>query len=131
MTNDNPDRQTYIPGVCNIGPEERKLRRKSGIVSAIATLVLAVVLVAMHASRPWRLLLFIPAFGTASGFLQDAFHFCAGFGMRGVFNVLNAAGETEDVTTAEFQRQDRGKALQITGLSAAAGALVTAIAMLV
>ena len=131
MTSGNSERQTYIPGVCNIGAEERRLRRKSGIVSAIATLVLMVVLLVTHASRPWRLLLFIPAFGAASGFLQDALHFCAGFGMRGVFNVLNAAGETEDVTTAEFQRQDRVKALQITGLSAVAGALVTAIALMV
>ncbi len=131
MTIGNPEHQTYIPGVCNIGPEERALRRKSGIVSAIATLVLLLVLVVTHAPRPWRLLLFIPAFGAASGLLQDATHFCAGFGMRGVFNVLNAAGETEDVTTAEFRRQDRGKALQITGWSAVAGALVTAIALMV
>lgn len=126
-----PAPQGYIPGICNIGPAERKQRRQFGIVSGIAAAVLFLILIATHASRPWRLLLFIPIAGAASGILQDRLHFCTGFGMRGVANVFNPVGETEDITSAEFRKQDQRKALQIMGLSAAIGAILTALACIV
>ena len=121
----------YVPGVCNIGPAERRQRRQFGFLSAFAAVVLAMILIATHASRPWRLLLFIPVAGAASGFLQDRMHFCAGFGMRGVANVFNDVGDTEDVLSAEFRKQDQQKAIQIMGLSVAAGTVVTVLALLV
>jgi hypothetical protein len=58
---------------------------------------------------PWRLTVFLPAAAAASGFLQAAFHFCAGFGMRGVFN-FGSVGKAETIEQAEFRRKDRGKA---------------------
>ncbi len=100
-------------------------------MSAAAAFVLVVILIATHATRPWRLLLFIPVAGAASGILQDQMHFCAGFGFRGLSNVFNDVGETEDVTSAEFRKQDQQKALQIMGLSVGVGAVVTALALLV
>lgn len=121
----------YVPGVCNIGPAERQHRRQLGLISGAAAIVFLVIMLATHAPRPWRLLLFVPIAGAASGLLQDRMHFCAGFGMRGVANVFNPVGETEDVVTAEFRKQDKRKALQIFGLSAGIGAILTAVACVI
>lgn len=122
------DPEGYVPGTCNIGPAERQQRRRVGIVGSVTAVVLFAVLFATHASKPWRLLLFLPVAGAASGFLQDRLHFCAGYGLRGVANVLAPVGETEDVTTAGFRKQDQRKAHQIIGFSVAIGAVVTGIA---
>jgi hypothetical protein len=131
MASAHPDQQGYVPGVCNIGPDERRMRRGAGVFGTMATVVLLAVLLATNAAKPWRLLLFFPVAGAASGFLQDRLHFCAGYGLRGVANVFNQAGETEDITTAEFRRQDQRRALQIAGMSALVGALIAVGAALV
>lgn len=116
----------YIPGVCNIGPAERFRRRLNGIISGIAAVVLLVFLVSIDVPAVWRLLLIIPVSAAASGFLQDAMHFCAGFGMKGIYNVINSAGITEDVQLEEFRRKDRTKALQIAAYSLVIGAVIAA-----
>ena len=125
---DNTSR--YVPGVCNIGPAERAKRRQSGIVGVVATIVLLAILIVLNVPHGWRLLVFLPATLAASGFLQDAFHFCAGFGLSGLYNVVNKAGVTEDVTEAEFRRKDRNKALTIFGLSVVVGAIVAALSLI-
>jgi hypothetical protein len=84
----------------------------------------------IDAPRAWRLLLILPASASASGFLQDAFHFCAGFGMKGLYNVVNSAGVTNDVASEEFRRLDRRKALKIIALSLAIGIVVAGLSLL-
>ena len=76
----------------------------------------------------WRLFLVLPAGAAATGFLQSALHFCAGFAMRGVFNFGAAVGTTETVEQAEFRRKDKAKALQIFGWSVLIGVGVAVIA---
>ena len=120
----------YVPGVCNIGPAERATRRRAGIIAGIVTLVLLIVLVAIGAPKPWRLLIFLPAAAAANGFLQDAFHFCVGFGMRGLYNVINSAGITNNVELEKFRLQDKRKAQQIIGLSLIIGIAVAALSLL-
>lgn len=122
----NPE---YIPGVCNIGPAERARRRQSGIIGALVALALLAGLLIIHAPAPWRLLVFLPAAAAASGFLQDAFHFCAGFGLSGLYNVARSAGETDNVTSAEFRRKDKAKALNILGLSIVIGAAIAVLSL--
>jgi hypothetical protein len=123
--------QKYIPGVCNIGPAERAKRRRSGIVAAVVTIILLVILVAVGVSKYWRLVLIVPASAAASGFLQDAFHFCAGFGMKGLYNVVNSAGITDNVDLEEFRRKDRQKALTIVSISVAIGAVIAGLSLLI
>jgi hypothetical protein len=64
----------------------------------------------------------------ATGFLRASWHFCAKFGLRGVFNFGPNAGQTDTVELAEFRRQDRRTALKIISLSALVGAVVAAAA---
>lgn len=124
-------RSEYIPGVCNIGGAERARRRRSGIAGTVLALALLIFLLAIDAPPAWRLLLVLPVAAAASGFLQDAMHFCAAFGLKGIYNVINSAGITEDVELEKFRRKDRAKALQIAGLSLAIGAAAAGASLLI
>ena len=122
--------QKYIPGVCNIGPAERAKRRQSGYLAAIFGIVLLILLAIFGAAKGWRIVLILPFSAAASGFLQDAFHFCAGFGMKGLYNVVNSQGITDDVTKEEYRQKDKRKALSILALSFLTGAVLTVISLL-
>lgn len=125
------DPSEYIPGVCNIGPSERARRRVGGFFGLIATIFLLVFLVKMDYPEMLRLFLVFPATGTASAFLQDAFHFCAAFGMRGMYNVLNSAGITDNVELEEHRKKDRNKAIVIMLLSLAIGTLFAVLTLFI
>ena len=120
----------YIPGVCNIGAAEISRRRQSGWIGLGITVLLWVLFFILRVPAPWRLFLFLPASLGASGFLQAAFHFCAGFGMRGVFNFGSEVGKTDTVEQAEFRRQDVRKARLIGLYSGLIGAAVAVVGFL-
>ena len=124
----SPPAVDYVPGVCNIGPAEIARRRRTGVVGTLATVLLLVVLIAIGAPTPFRLLLFVPAAVAASGFLQAWLRFCAGFGWLGVFN-FREVGTTEAVASAEARRRDRLMAARIGLASAIVGAVVAAAAI--
>ena len=67
----------------------------------------------------------------SSGFLQAYFHFCAGFGIKGVYNLVKSVGDTDTVTQAEFRKKDKQKALQIFSMSALIGIIVSVLGYLV
>ena len=116
----------YIPGVCNIGPAEINRRRRSGWFGLGLTVLVWLAFWIFRVPAPWRLTLFFPAALSAEGFLQAAMHFCAGFGMQGVFNFGSELGKTETVEQLEFRRKDQRKALLISLYSALIG-IATAI----
>ena len=131
MENTDKTKSEYVPGVCNIGPAEIRMRRMSGWVGLGATIVLWAALAVFHAGQAWRLFVFLPASMAATGFLQAAFHFCAGFGMKGVFNFGPEVGKTDTVIQAEFRKKDRQKALFIIFLSCVIGAAVAKAAFFI
>jgi hypothetical protein len=108
-----PTNHEYIPGVCNIGPAEIKRRRQAGWMGLSVMILLWIAFFYFHVPAPWRLLLFFPAAMGATGFLQAAMHFCAGFGMQGVFNFGPTVGKTETVEQMEYRQKDQRKAIQI------------------
>ncbi len=120
---------SYIPGVCNIGPAEIQRRRNGGIGGAVATGAVLAATVLTGAPKPLRLLAILPAAGAATGFIQAATHFCAGFGMRGVFNFGDTGG-TDTVEQAEFRAEDQAKAKRIIAASLAIGAGIGGAALL-
>jgi hypothetical protein len=117
----------YVPGVCNIGPAEIRRRQRSGWFGVGLTVLLWAAFWLLHVPAPWRLLLFFPAALAAAGFLQAAMHFCAAFGMRGVFNFGPNVGKTDTVEQAEFRRRDQQKA-RLIGLYSGLIGLAVAIA---
>jgi hypothetical protein len=120
----------YQPGVCNIGPAEIRARRLSGVLGAAATMGLFGALAIFRFDPLWRLLLFIPAAGSAAGFLQAAMRFCANYGWRGVFNFGPELRDVTDVGSREAAAADRRTALRIALLSAVIGAVVAIGAVL-
>jgi hypothetical protein len=121
----------YIPGVCNIGRAEIRMRRLSGWAGLGFTAALWMMFALMHIPQAWRLFVFLPAGMAATGLFQSVFHFCAGFGMKGVFNFRPDVGKTDTVIQAEFRKKDRQKALFILFLSAVTGAVVAVAAVLI
>ncbi len=113
----------YQPGVCNIGPAEIRKRRMSGWVGLAIAVGFLVLAFALDWAAPWRLLVALPVFLSAQGFLQAAFHFCVGFASRGLYN-FGALGSEETVQEAEFHRADLRKAALITVLAFAIAVVV-------
>jgi hypothetical protein len=120
----------YVPGVCNIGSEEIARRRNAGWVGLAITFVAFVALVWTDVNPWWRMLLFLPAMLSASGFLQAHFRFCAGFSRAGVFN-FGTVGETHAVTGVEARAEDRRRGNQISLYATMIGAVVAIVAVLV
>ena len=119
----------YQSGVCNIGPAEIARRRAFGNLGAIVTLVLFAGLVVVGAPHWTRLVLFIPAAGAASGYLQAMLHFCSGFGSRGVFN-FGELGTVHEVLDPVAKARDRRRSMEISLGALALGIAVALIAAL-
>jgi len=122
-----PDAQ-YVPGVCNIGPDEIARRRRAGHLGALATVGTLLVLLAIGAPPLARLLVALPAAGAAIGYLQAWLKFCAGFGSLGEFN-FGPLGGTQRVADPAARARDRARAAQIALAGAATGGLVGLLAM--
>jgi uncharacterized membrane protein len=120
----------YVPGTCNIGPEEIALRRRAGHVGLAVTAALGAALVRSDRSPAWRLALALPAAGAASGYLQARQRFCANYGFRGLYN-FDARGQERPVPVPGAQEEDRRRSLQIATTSAAIGLGVALVAMAV
>lgn len=118
----------YIPGVCNIGKSEIKRRKQAGWFGVLASIILYSLIVYLNAPRLWRLIIFIPATVAAIGFIQARMHFCAYFGMRGVYNLSPVVGSTETIGEEEFRAIDRRRARVVIMYSAIIGAVVAAAA---
>jgi hypothetical protein len=120
--------QEYVPGVCNIGKAEMRKRWVIGRNALVASVLLWGLCIAFKIAPTWRLLLFFPATVAAIGFLQHAWHFCARFGLGGVFNFGPNVGKIDTVEQAEYRKKDRRTALKIIGLSVLVGVAVAAAA---
>jgi hypothetical protein len=119
----------YTSGVCNIGSAEIARRRRAGHLALIVTVAVAVLLVVVGAPHWTRLILFLPAAGSASGYLQAFLHFCAGFGSRGVFN-FGPLGTVQEVADPAARARDRMRSLQISVVACLIGAAVAIVAVL-
>jgi len=116
----------YQPGVCNIGAEQRRARRLSGIGSfglAVA-IVLAVALDVLPTSTLWATAPFV--FGGWVGIVQDYFQFCVAFGALARYDLSGSGGTTGAVAEAEAVAADRKRALQILLVAAVLTVITTA-----
>ncbi|HSK36959.1 MAG TPA: hypothetical protein VLA80_09495 [Actinomycetota bacterium] len=118
----------YLAGTCNIGPAEIARRRRAGHAGLAVTAGLAAGLLRSGLHPAWRLVLAVPAAGSASGYLQARQRFCANFGWRGVYNFA-AVGQERRVADERALAEDRRRALQIAGTSTAIGVGVALLAM--
>ena len=113
---------TYAPGACNIGPDEIARRRKAAAAGLVASVVLAVVLVALGSPQGGteRLLVALPLTGAAIGWIQARRRFCMAYGLAGTFN-LGKIGEMSRVSDQVALAADRRTALVIAAQGLAIG----------
>jgi hypothetical protein len=120
----------YVPGVCNIGPAEIARRRRGGHVGVAASVGLFAGLLLIDAPAPARLLVALPAAVAASSYLQVRFHFCAGFGSRGIYNFGDVGPVTrvdDPVARAKDRRRSREIGLAGAAIGLAVGVLAAAL----
>ena len=65
----------YIPGVCNIGPAEIRLRKRLGWWGLLITIVLWALFVWLQLPVVWRVILFLPVFFSVQNFQTYYFLF--------------------------------------------------------
>ena len=115
----------YQPGVCNIGADQRRARRLSGVGSfgiAVAV-VLAVALDVLPTSTLWATAPFV--FGGWLGLVQDYFGFCVAFGALARYDLSGSGGPTGSVAEAAAVAADRKRAVQVLAVAAVLTAVTT------
>ena len=117
------DQGDYRPGGCNIGPDEIRKRRAAGVAAAVATVALGAGLIAIGAPAPARLLVALPAAGSAVGFLQARSRFCLAFGIAGVRN-FGPVGSVDRIEDRDAHRADLVAAARLGAEAVAIGAAV-------
>ena len=108
---------------CNIGPDEIARRRRSTVVASVATVAVAVALVALHVPGPARLLIWPLAAAAAVTWLQVAHRFCVAFGALGLQNFGRLGEETH--VDPRIRAADRRRAFQLVLEGALIGLVVT------
>jgi hypothetical protein len=119
-----------VPEACdmNLGPRQRKRRLYGGYLGVGVTLVVALLLWALHAPRAWRLVLFVPAALAAIGFIQYRAKTCVHLAVRGLRNLDEGDEKITDFTVRLALRR-RGERMVLLG--GAVAAVVTAVAYVI
>jgi len=113
----------YRAGACNIGPDEIRKRNAAGVAAAVATVALGAGLIAIGAPAPARLLVALPAAGSAVGFLQARSRFCLAFAIAGVRN-FGPVGSVVRIEDRAAHRTDLVAATKLGMESVAIGVAV-------
>ena len=103
----------------NIGPREQARRLRVGVVMLIVSVVVALFLMAIGASRIWRATVFVPLLIGAFGVLQVRAHTCVALAARGLRN-MDAGDEAiaDPVELRAVKAQARRVNLQAAALAA-------------
>ena len=117
MKTDAENTGKYIPGTCNIGKEEIRIRRNGAIIGAILTVICIILFQWFDVNRGWRLLISIPIATSAISIQQWYLKFCVAFGLKGIFN-FDELGKFVNITDKEQLKKDRAKSYRmiITGI---------------
>jgi hypothetical protein len=120
----------YQPGVCNIGADQRRARRLSGVGSfgIAAAIVLSVALGQVPDTALWATAPFV--FGGWVGVFQDYFQFCVAFGALARYDLSGSGGSSGSVVEREAVRADRRRALQILAVAGVFTVATTGVVVL-
>jgi hypothetical protein len=112
----------------NIGPRERRRRLVGGIALLLVAACVGASLVWFGAPRPWRLLVFLPAWAGALGVFQVTAKTCVALAARGLRNMDEGDAEITDPSELE---QVRAQSRQVHIRAALSAAVIAALLALV
>jgi predicted nucleic acid-binding Zn ribbon protein len=121
----------YVPGVCNINPNEVKKRRNVGHIGLVILVVLLVVFLVLNISRYIRIILFLPAFISAIGYLQAKNKFCVGYGGAGQQHADTDSALAVKVTEVPALSADKKRSRQLNLQAFIAALVITVITILI
>lgn len=117
----------YTPGVCNINPAEVAYRRKAFYLGLAIGIPLFLVLLAVGAHPAYGLIMFIPAWIGAIGYLQARHKFCVGYAASGVHSASDTYADVASVTDESDRFKDQKKARNLNLQSLFIGVLIALI----
>ncbi|MDB5184841.1 MAG: hypothetical protein JWN38_649 [Candidatus Saccharibacteria bacterium] len=120
----------YIPGVCNINREEIAKRRLIGHIGLAAFIIILALLLITGVDRYLRIILFIPAMLSISGYLQARNHFCVGYGGSGKQNAGEGSATASTVEDADALAKDKQRTRKMNLQTLASAIVVTLITLL-
>jgi hypothetical protein len=121
---------SYVPGVCNINREEIDKRRNIGHLGLVVFIALLVILLITSLSRYYRIVLFLPAMLSASGYLQARNHFCVGYAGAGQQNATPGSAKASEVVDEKAKSVDKNRARKMNIQTSLIAAVVTVVAIL-
>ena len=115
--------------VCaNIGPRQRQRRLIGGFVFLAVTVAVGTSVMLFNAPRPWRLLVFLPAWATAIGFFQVSAKTCVALAARGLRNMDGGDEQiTNPLELEAIRAQSRGVHIRAAVLAAVVAGLFAAL----
>jgi hypothetical protein len=121
----------YVPGVCNINTKEIAYRRKAGYFGLGLSLVVAAALFALDVNQYFRIVLVVPVFIAAIGFLQAKNKFCVGYGAAGTQNADDEGESASTVTDSSAVSADKKRARKMNLQALAIAVVVTIIFVII
>jgi uncharacterized membrane protein len=115
----------YQTGFCNIGTEEKRLRRRFGYIGTIITILGIFVILGLRLEPILSLLLFFPIYSAVIGFYQDRNNFCVAFGFSGLYNMAEDTRDIKKVQDEIKRKTDRKKAIKMSLVSLVISIVIT------
>lgn len=107
---ENQHKIAYIPGQCNIGPEEIYRRRRIGYLGLAGMAIFIIIDLNFQLPQMWKFVLFAPTVYALSGFLQARNKFCFVYGFMGLSSISGRRNFAKSKDNLQL-RKDRTKAL--------------------
>lgn len=123
-------RSSYVAGVCNINSQEIARRRQAGHLGLGGFVLVGASLVAIDAPSYIRLVLFLPAFLAALGYLQARHKFCVGYAASGQQNATEENVTPQAIEDEGAIVKDKARARRINVQAFVIAAIATLIAVL-
>jgi hypothetical protein len=121
----------YIPGVCNLNTAETTRRKKAGYFGLIFFIVILVALLYLAVNRFIRLVLFVPAFIAAIGFLQAKNKFCVSYAASGLENSKDGSLTANKITDLNSNKTDKLRARVINTQAFAIAIAITLLSLII
>lgn len=114
----------YVPGVCNIGKDEIRVRRNAGLTSLLTLAVFIFLLRVLDLPSILQYGIFIGIYAVAINYFQVSNQFCVNFGSREIFN-FEDRGEKNRIENDLARKLDRQKVIKMNLRAALAGIILT------